>query len=106
MNPLGLTYIQIISIISHPCLQIQLTQTCPQILRLGSRYTKPESDEGDETLTFSNGLTLTKQQLECGGFGTLTEAVLKFLRSLHDMECDDTEFALLSAVCLISGGEW
>ena len=63
------------------------------------------SDPDEETMTFSNGLTLTRKQLEVGGFGALTETIFRFARSLHQMELDNTEYALLSAICLASGGK-
>ena len=63
------------------------------------------SDAEEETMTFSTGLTLTRNQLEVGGFGALTDSIFRFARSLHQMELDDTEYALLSAICLASGGK-
>ncbi|ELU07684.1 hypothetical protein CAPTEDRAFT_168520 [Capitella teleta] len=80
-----------ITLLKSACLEIL-------VLRLGSRY-----HEDDETITFTNGLTLTRQQLEEGGFGTLTDTILRFAKSLQQMQVDTTEYALLSAICLLSG---
>ena len=70
-----------------------------QVLRLASRY----NDE-DETVTIANNLILNKHHLESGGFGPLTHSIFKFAKALHALEVDQTEYALLSAICLISGG--
>ncbi len=71
------------------------------MLRLGSRY-----NEEEDIIQFSNGVSLTRDQLEAGGFGSLTDTIFRFSRSLAQMDVDQTEFALLSAICLISGGKW
>lgn len=55
-------------------------------------------------MQFSNGLWVNKEQLQQGGFGTLTSTIFNFAQSLKGMDSDETEFALLSAICLISGG--
>lgn len=55
-------------------------------------------------MVFSGGLCLDKQRLQSGGFGTLTETIFSFAAALKSMDVDETEFAALSAVCLISGG--
>ncbi len=70
------------------------------MLRLGSRY-----NEEEDIIQFSNGVSLTREQLEAGGFGSLTDTIFRFSRSLAQMDVDQTEFALLSAICLISGGK-
>ena len=72
-----------------------------QVLRLGVRY-RMDSDR----IQFSNGLALTEKQLEVGGFGSLTQTIFKFSKSLAQMDVDETEFALLSAISLMSGGKW
>ncbi len=56
------------------------------------------------TMTFSNGLTMTREQLEKGGFGQLTETIFHFCSCMSQLEVDSAEYALLSAICLISGG--
>ena len=69
------------------------------MLRLSSNY-----NEDEDKIQFSNGVGLTRDQIEAGGFGTLTDTIFRFSRSLAQMDVDDTEFSLLSAICLISGG--
>lgn len=71
-----------------------------QILRICTRYT-PDQD----TMTFSDGLTLNRTQMHNAGFGPLTDLVFTFANQLLPIEMDDTETGLLSAICLISGGE-
>lgn len=71
----------------------------PQILRICTRYT-PEQD----TMTFSDGLTLNRTQMHNAGFGPLTDLVFTFANQLLPLEMDDTETGLLSAICLICGG--
>ena len=61
-------------------------------------------NEDEDKIQFSNGVGLTRDQIEAGGFGTLTDTIFRFSRSLAQMDVDDTEFSLLSAICLISGG--
>lgn len=70
-----------------------------QILRICTRYT-PDQD----TMTFSDGLTLTRTQIHNAGFGPLTDQVFTFAGQLLPLQMDDTESGLLSAICLISGG--
>ena len=77
-----------------------MIQFFSQVLRLGARF-----DEESETIKFSNGLSLSEKQLDVGGFGTLTKTIFKFAKSLAQMSVDETEFALLAAISLMSGGE-
>ena len=70
-----------------------------QILRICTRYT-PDQD----TMTFSDGLTLTRTQVHNAGFGPLTDQVFTFAGQLLPLEMDETESGLLSAICLVSGG--
>lgn len=70
-----------------------------QMLRICTRYT-PEQD----TMTFSDGLTLNRTQMHNAGFGPLTDLVFAFAGQLLPLEMDDTETGLLSAICLICGG--
>ncbi|EGW13035.1 Retinoic acid receptor alpha [Cricetulus griseus] len=71
---------------------------CTQILRICTRYT-PEQD----TMTFSDGLTLNRTQMHNAGFGPLTDLVFAFANQLLPLEMDDAETGLLSAICLICG---
>ncbi|XP_073534102.1 retinoic acid receptor beta isoform X5 [Phyllobates terribilis] len=66
------------------------------ILRICTRYT-PDQD----TMTFSDGLTLNRTQMHNAGFGPLTDLVFTFANQLLPLEMDDTETGLLSAICLI-----
>ena len=70
------------------------------MLRICTRYT-PEQD----TMTFSDGLTLNRTQMHNAGFGPLTDLVFAFAGQLLPLEMDDTETGLLSAICLICGGK-
>ncbi|MEQ2158633.1 hypothetical protein GOODEAATRI_014391 [Goodea atripinnis] len=64
------------------------------MLRICTRYT-PEQD----TMTFSDGLTLNRTQMHNAGFGPLTDLVFAFAGQLLPLEMDDTETGLLSAIC-------
>lgn len=81
------------------CLGFFFSLVCLQILRICTRYT-PEQD----TMTFSDGLTLNRTQMHNAGFGPLTDLVFTFANQLLPLEMDDTETGLLSAICLICGG--
>lgn len=70
-----------------------------QILRICTRYT-PDQD----TMTFSDGLTLNRTQMHNAGFGPLTDLVFAFADQLLPLEMDDAETGLLSAICLLCGG--
>lgn len=70
-----------------------------QILRICTRYT-PDQD----TMTFSDGLTLNRTQMHNAGFGPLTDLVFAFANQLLPLEMDDAETGLLSAICLLCGG--
>lgn len=78
---------------------LNLCLLCTQILRICTRYT-PEQD----TMTFSDGLTLNRTQMHNAGFGPLTDLVFAFANQLLPLEMDDAETGLLSAICLICGG--
>lgn len=71
-----------------------------QILRLCLRYTLEK-----DVMMFSNGLELTRNELQAGGFGSLTDTIFNFAASLKRMDVDESEFSILSAICLVSGGE-
>uniref|UniRef100_A0A4W5N2I6 Retinoic acid receptor beta n=1 Tax=Hucho hucho TaxID=62062 RepID=A0A4W5N2I6_9TELE len=88
----GLTITDQITLLKAACLDIL-------ILRICTRYT-PDQD----TMTFSDGLTLTRTQIHNAGFGPLTDQVFTFADQLLPLEMDDTESGLLSAICLVSGG--
>lgn len=79
-----------ITLLKAACLEIM-------ILRLSSRY-----DVEKDVMCFTGGVTLNRQQLQNGGFGTLTDTIFSFASSLKSMEVDDLEYAALSAVCLVS----
>lgn len=80
-------------------INILLCRFCLQILRICTRYT-PEQD----TMTFSDGLTLNRTQMHNAGFGPLTDLVFAFANQLLPLEMDDAETGLLSAICLLCGG--
>ncbi|XP_046377647.1 retinoic acid receptor RXR-alpha-A-like isoform X1 [Haliotis rufescens] len=80
-----------ITLLKAACLEIM-------ILRLSARY-----DAALDSMVFMNGVTLNKDQLQQGGFGNLTGTIFSFAASLKAMSTDETEFAILSAICLISG---
>ncbi|XP_051948491.1 retinoic acid receptor beta-like isoform X1 [Xyrauchen texanus] len=87
----GLTMADQITLLKAACLDIL-------ILRICTRYT-PDQD----TMTFSDGLTLNRTQMHNAGFGPLTDLVFTFANQLLPIEMDDTETGLLSAICLVSG---
>ncbi|XP_050185870.1 retinoic acid receptor beta isoform X2 [Myiozetetes cayanensis] len=87
----SLTIADQITLLKAACLDIL-------ILRICTRYT-PEQD----TMTFSDGLTLNRTQMHNAGFGPLTDLVFTFANQLLPLEMDDTETGLLSAICLICG---
>ena len=70
-----------------------------QILRLSSRY-----DMDSDTMVFSGGVKVTHQQLQSAGFGSLTDTIFRFARSLKEMDIDEIELSALCCICLISGG--
>lgn len=47
---------------------------------------------------------MSRDQLKLSGFGALTETVFNFAKSLKLMNVDETEFAMLGAICITSGG--
>ncbi|XP_041931578.1 retinoic acid receptor beta-like isoform X1 [Alosa sapidissima] len=87
----GLTIADQITLLKAACLDIL-------ILRICTRYTPAQ-----DTMTFSDGLTLNRTQMHNAGFGPLTDLVFTFANQLLPIEMDDTETGLLSAICLISG---
>ncbi|KAF7656065.1 hypothetical protein LDENG_00046670 [Lucifuga dentata] len=87
----SLTIADQITLLKSACLDILMLRIC-------TRYT-PEQD----TMTFSDGLTLNRTQMHNAGFGPLTDLVFAFAGQLLPLEMDDTETGLLSAICLICG---
>ncbi|KAI7794781.1 retinoic acid receptor gamma-A-like isoform X3 [Triplophysa rosa] len=85
----SLTIADQITLLKSACLDILMLRIC-------TRYT-PEQD----TMTFSDGLTLNRTQMHNAGFGPLTDLVFAFAGQLLPLEMDDTETGLLSAICLI-----
>ncbi|KAK7129218.1 hypothetical protein R3I94_017437 [Phoxinus phoxinus] len=86
-----LTIADQITLLKSACLDILMLRIC-------TRYT-PDQD----TMTFSDGLTLNRTQMHNAGFGPLTDLVFAFAGQLLPLEMDDTETGLLSAICLICG---
>ncbi|XP_043939796.1 retinoic acid receptor gamma isoform X2 [Protopterus annectens] len=84
-----LTIADQITLLKSACLDILMLRIC-------TRYT-PEQD----TMTFSDGLTLNRTQMHNAGFGPLTDLVFAFASQLLPLEMDDTETGILSAICLI-----
>ncbi|KAM6039006.1 retinoic acid receptor gamma isoform 3-T3 [Chlamydotis macqueenii] len=80
-----------ITLLKAACLDILMLRIC-------TRYT-PEQD----TMTFSDGLTLNRTQMHNAGFGPLTDLVFAFAGQLLPLQMDDAETGLLSAICLICG---
>nr|ALQ43970.1 retinoic acid receptor [Patella vulgata] len=80
-----------ITLLKAACLEIM-------ILRLSYRY-----DPDLDSMVFSNKVCINRDQLEKGGFGALAATIFNFAASLKSMSTDETEFAVLSAVCLVSG---
>ncbi|GFO22562.1 retinoic acid receptor [Plakobranchus ocellatus] len=54
-------------------------------------------------MLFSNGMVVSREQLHAGGLGPLTSTIFSFASALKRMDCDETEYAMLSSICLISG---
>jgi len=79
-----------ITLLKCACLEILFLRIC-------SRYL-PEQD----TMTFSDGLTLTRLQMRMCGCGPMTDQMFAFAQSLQPLKSDSTEIGLLAAICLIS----
>lgn len=84
-----LTIADQITLLKSACLEILFFRIC-------SRY-----DANKDTMSFSDGLTLTRTQLRNCAFGPMTEQVFGFAQSLTPFELDHTEGGLLCAICLI-----
>uniref|UniRef100_A0A3P9AG85 Retinoic acid receptor gamma n=1 Tax=Esox lucius TaxID=8010 RepID=A0A3P9AG85_ESOLU len=78
-----LTIADQITLLKSACLDILMLRIC-------TRYT-PEQD----TMTFSDGLTLNRTQMHNAGFGPLTELVFAFAGQLLPLEMDDTETGMV-----------
>jgi len=79
-----------ITLLKCACLEILFLRIC-------SRYL-PDQD----TMTFSDGLTLTRTQMRMCGCGPMTDQMFAFAISLQPLKADSTEIGLLAAICLIS----
>jgi len=56
-------------------------------------------------MTFSDGLTLDRKEVQLCGFGPITDVLYKFARSLLPLQLDETEISLLCGICIICPGE-
>ncbi|XP_067935296.1 retinoic acid receptor alpha-A-like isoform X2 [Watersipora subatra] len=79
-----------ITLLKAACLEVL-------ILRLSMRYQITSN-----TLTFSNGISVTQSEMERGGLGPLAHAIFKFSSDLQRMNLDEKELSLLSVVCLLA----
>ncbi|XP_078701348.1 retinoic acid receptor alpha-like isoform X2 [Branchiostoma floridae x Branchiostoma belcheri] len=68
------------------------------ILRLATRLDK-ESD----TVTFINGMMLSRTQMHNAGFGPLTDGVFTFAEGMQKLLFDETEIGLMCSICLVCG---
>ncbi|PVD38597.1 hypothetical protein C0Q70_01213 [Pomacea canaliculata] len=82
-----------ITLLKAACLEIL-------ILRISYQYCADK-----DMIRFSSGLWLNRESLQQGGFGPLASTIFGFAQSLKALDTDEAEFAMLSAICLISGGE-
>nr|BAM66777.1 retinoic acid receptor [Polyandrocarpa misakiensis] len=84
-----LTIADQITLLKSACLEILFFRIC-------SRY-----DNSNDTMSFSDGLTLNRDQLRNCAFGPMTEQVFGFAKSLTPFDLDHTEGGLLCAICLM-----
>jgi len=70
------------------------------VLRLCSRY-----DVKEDSMTLSDGLTLNRCQMHNCGFGPITNVVYDFAKKLLEMQIDETEIGLLSALSIITSAD-
>ena len=84
--------------------QILLLKSCCMeimCLRAACRYNADR-----DTLTLSNGLSISKSQVTNGsGVGLLIEPIFEFAIGLSKLKLDHTEIALLAAVLLMQSGK-
>ncbi|XP_025086539.1 retinoic acid receptor alpha-A-like isoform X2 [Pomacea canaliculata] len=80
-----------ITLLKAACLEIL-------ILRISYQYCADK-----DMIRFSSGLWLNRESLQQGGFGPLASTIFGFAQSLKALDTDEAEFAMLSAICLISG---
>lgn len=59
----------------------------------------------DETLTFSNGVSVNQLEMERGGFGAVAQIIFRFATAIYQMGLDEREYAMISVICLLSSGE-
>lgn len=67
---------------------------------MSSRY-----DTESDSVLFSSGLRLTRCALQALGFDDITDSVVLFAQKMANLQVDEVEYAILSSVCLCSGGE-
>ncbi|XP_071942583.1 retinoic acid receptor alpha-like isoform X3 [Antedon mediterranea] len=79
-----------ITLLKAACLEIMVLRICSRV------------NSQDGSVTFTNGLRLTQEQLKSGGFGALLDTICQFAAALSKMKIDETEVSLLGAICLIS----
>ena len=79
---------------------ISIIAILSQVLRLCSRF-QPD----DDTMTFSDGLTLDRKEMQSCGFGPITDAVYKFAKNIYPLDLDETEISLLCGICIICPGK-
>jgi len=68
------------------------------MLRTARRY-----DPRTDTVVFGDGTPFTRDSLRFGGLQDYTEEMFEFAQKMAVLEVDNSEYALLTAVCIFSG---
>lgn len=59
-------------------------------------------DSKDQTIVFMTGIPVTQENMSALGISNYAEVAFKFFHSLSEISADNTEFALLTAICIFS----
>lgn len=68
------------------------------MIRTARRY-----DKVSDTIVFADGERYTKESLKFAGLQEYVDAMFCFCRGMANISTDNAEYALLTAVCLMSG---
>ncbi len=68
------------------------------ILRTARRY-----DVDSDTVVFANGTPMTRDSMKMGGLDAHVDNMFYFCRKMGLMQVDNAEYALLTAICILSG---
>lgn len=71
------------------------------MLRTARRF-----DPSQNTVVFGDGTAFNRDDMACGGLQDYANCMFSFAAGMSRLAVDNTEYALLTAICIFSGTDW